>query len=46
MIGQKLVLAVARSLMYIRNNTGPRIEYAIMFEFVDKDCMIDCGKSL
>ena len=26
MIGQKLVLAVARSLMYIRNNNGPRIE--------------------
>ena len=26
MIGQKLVLAFARSLMYIRNNNGPRIE--------------------
>ena len=26
MIGQKLVLAVARSLMYNRNNNGPRIE--------------------
>ena len=25
-IGQKLVLAVARSLMYIRNNNDPRIE--------------------
>ena len=46
MIGHKLVLAVVRSLMYIRNNNGPRIEYAIMVEFVDKDCTIDCIKSL
>ena len=26
MIGQKLVLVVAKSLMYIRNNNDPRIE--------------------
>ena len=26
MIGQKFVFAVARSLMYIRNNNDPRIE--------------------